>query len=77
MVLRTTSGEKVEEQRLGQIGLSQELVFSMIVTDGRVKVEAGTMRGEAPIDMGAGASVGVGCSTGNFHFEDLRFDERD
>jgi hypothetical protein len=35
------------------------------------------MRGEAAIDVGAGASVAVSCSTGNFHFNDLRFSDSD
>jgi hypothetical protein len=77
VVLSTNIGDKVETQTLGQVGLSQELAFSMTVADGRVKVEIGTMRGEAAIEMGAGASVGVTCSTGNFHFDDLRLSERD
>ena len=75
VVLRTNIGDKVETQTLGQAGLSQELAFSMVVAGGRVKVEIETMRGEAAIEVGAGASVGVTCSTGNFHFDDLRFGE--
>jgi hypothetical protein len=77
VVLRTTNKGKVSTQTLGQVGLEQDLAFSVTVADGRAKVEIGTMRGEAAVDLGAGAKVGVSCTTGNFHFEDLRFGEPD
>jgi hypothetical protein len=75
VVLRTWNGEKVATQTLGQVGLNEDVTFSMAVGDGRVKVEFGTMRGEARVEMAAGANVGVGCSTGNYHFEDLRLED--
>jgi hypothetical protein len=75
VLLQIRKGETLETQALGQIGLGQELSFVMTVADGRVQVEIGAMRGEASIALGAGASVGVGCSTGNFQFEDLRLGE--
>ena len=77
VVLAITKDGKTEEQTLGQVGLSQELAFVMSVADGRARAEIGTMRGEAPIAVGTGASVSVVCSTGNFHFDDLRFGEAD
>ena len=77
VVLAITKDGKTEEQRLGQIGLSQELAFVLTFADGRARAEIGTMRGEAPIAIGGGASVSVVCSTGNFHFNDLRFGDSD
>jgi hypothetical protein len=77
VVLSITKAGKTETQTLGQIGLSEELAFVVTVAEGRVRVEIGTMRGEAPVDIGAGASVAVVCSTGNFHFNDLRFSDAD
>jgi hypothetical protein len=75
VILSITKAGKTETQTLGQIGLAEELAFVVTVAEGRVRVEIGTMRGEAPIDIGAGASAAVVCSTGNFHFNDLEFGE--
>ena len=75
VVLAITKDGKTENQALGQIGLAQELAFVVTVADGRVRAELGTMRGEAPIAVGTGASVSVVCSTGNFHYNDLSFAE--
>lgn len=73
VLLRVINGDNDTSQTLGKVALSQELAFVLSVADGKVKVEIGDMRGEAQISMSGGASVAVGCSTGNFHFEDLRF----
>jgi hypothetical protein len=75
VVLEITKAGKTETQALGRVGLSQELAFVLAFADGRVRAEIGTMRGEAPLAIGAGASVSVVCSTGNFHFNDLRFED--
>jgi hypothetical protein len=77
VVLSITKAGKTEVQTLGHVGLSEELAFVVTVAEGRARVEIGTMRGEAPIDIGAGASVAVVCSTGNFHFNDLQFSDAD
>jgi hypothetical protein len=75
VVLSITKAGKTDMQTLGQVGLGEELAFVLTVAEGRIRVEIGSMRGEAPIDVGPGASVSVVCSTGNFHFNDLRFGE--
>jgi hypothetical protein len=75
VVLSITRAGKTETQTLGHVGLSEELAFVVTVAEGRARVEIGTMRGEAPIDIGAGASAAVVCSTGNFHFNDLELGE--
>jgi hypothetical protein len=75
VVLETRKDGKTETQTLGKIGLSQDLTFVVTVSGGQVRAEIGTMRGEAPTAIGAGASVSVVCSTGNFHFDDLRFEQ--
>ena len=77
VVLLTDRDGEAGTQRLGQVGLNEALAFSMTVAGGRARVEIGTMRGEAEVDVGAAASVGVVCSTGNFHFEDLRLGASD
>ena len=77
VVLSITKAGKTDVQTLGHVGLSEELAFVVTVAEGRARVEIGTMRGEAPVDIGAGASVAVVCSTGNFHFNDLRFSDAD
>jgi len=77
VVLSITKAGKTEVQTLGQVGLSEELTFVLTAAQGRARVEIGTMRGEAAIDVGGGASVAVVCSTGNFHFNDLRFSDSD
>ncbi|HEY5723037.1 MAG TPA: hypothetical protein VIT45_12015 [Allosphingosinicella sp.] len=75
VVLETTKDGKTETQTLGRIGLSQDLAFVLAVAGGQVRAEIGSMRGDAPISIGAGGSVSTVCSTGNFHFEDLRFEQ--
>jgi hypothetical protein len=74
VVLEISRDGQKEEKALGQVGLSQELAFVLTVTGGQAHAEIGSMRGEGPIAIGSGASVSTVCSTGNFHFEDLRFD---
>ena len=64
-------------QTLGHVGLGEELAFVLTVGEGKARVEIGSMRGEAPVDVGAGASVTIVCSTGNFHINDLRFSDAD
>ncbi len=77
VVLSITKAGKTDVQPLGHIGLAEELPFVLTVADGRARAEIGTMRGEAAIDIGGGASVSIVCSTGNFHVNDLRFSEAD
>lgn len=74
VVLQITRDGQSEEKALGQVGLSQDLAFILTVAGGQVRAEIGSMRSEAPIAIGSGASVSVVCSTGNFHFDDLRFE---
>jgi hypothetical protein len=73
IVLRTHHGEKNELRTLGRIALGEEASFTLAVAGGRARIEIGTIRAEAAVDLGKDARIGVGCSTGAFRFEGLKF----
>lgn len=69
--LRTIDGLENEVRLLGEAPVGDALAFSLVVADGKARIEIGGRRGEAPADVGPSATVGVGCSTGSFRFEQL------
>jgi hypothetical protein len=73
IVLRSHHGEKNDLRTLGQIGLGEEVPFTLTIAGGRAKIGIGDIKTEIAVDLGKDARVGVGCSAGTFRFEALEF----
>ena len=71
--LRTIHGLDNRVIPLGQAPIGEALPFSLVVADGKARIEIGGFRREVPAEVGPGATVGAGCSTGSFRFEQLTF----
>ena len=73
IVLRTHHGLENDLRKLGEIALGEEAAFSLTVAGGRATIEIGDIKAEAAAEVGENARVGVGCATGAFRFDDLKF----
>ena len=73
IVLRTQHGDKQEVRTLGSLPLGEDAAFALTVEGGRARAVIGAIKAEAALDPGPGARVGVGCATGSFRFDELRF----
>ena len=71
VALITIVGGEQKEYSVATLKLNEPLNTAIAVQDGKVRVDIGGEFAEAPITIGHGAEVRVGCSTGQFMFEKL------
>jgi hypothetical protein len=67
------NGKQDEPILVGSAKISEKLIFSITITDGRVHVRAGEIEASAIVTLSDQVKMRIICSTGTFQFSDLKW----